>query len=150
MHVIVSEGTIKLARTPRTRAGSAAPSDELLALAPVSIVTAGQQVDVKAGTAEIRAVAPFEEKRLDAWRNGKLYFENERLESVVEELGRYSHQKIFIEDAALRQLPVGGTFQANSLGLNTLLSLLEQGFGLRISRMDGDRIFIESATADAE
>lgn len=145
VRVTVSEGTVKLARTGRTRASGDAPSDALLALVPVSLIAAGQQAEVQADTARIRTVGPLEVKRLAAWRNGTLYFENEHLESVVEEVGRYTTYRIVIEDAALRRLPVGGTFQANSHGVDTLLSMLEQGFGLRIRREDGERIYVENA-----
>jgi transmembrane sensor len=144
VRVIVSEGTIKVATA---RANNEPPSDASLAQAPVSVLTAGQQVEMKAGSAQIRPVQPRELAQLSAWRKGKLYFENQRLESVIEELGRYTSTAISIEDEALRNLSIGGTFQANSQGVDALLQMLEQGFGLHVRREGNDHIYIGDAPA---
>ncbi|MEP7247662.1 MAG: FecR domain-containing protein [Gammaproteobacteria bacterium] len=142
VRVIVSEGTIKVATA---RPNYEPPSDASLAQAPVSVLTAGQQVELKEGAARIRPAQPMELTRLAAWRKGKLYFENQRLESVVEELGRYTPVQISIEDEALRNLSIGGTFQANSQGVDALLEMLERGFGLQVRREGDDRIYIGDA-----
>lgn len=140
VRVIVSEGTVKVAAV---RPNDESPSDASLARAPVSVLTAGQQVEMSSGTAKIRPAQPLELTRLDAWRKGKVYFENQRLESVVEELGRYTPTRISIEDEALKDLPIGGTFQANSQGVDALLEMLEQGFGLQVRKEGSDQVYIE-------
>jgi transmembrane sensor len=141
VRVIVSEGAVKVAE----RANDEPPSDALLKQTSVSVLTAGQQVEMQGGAAQIRATQPLEMTRLAAWRKGKLYFENQHLESVVEELGRYTAAQISIEDETLRDLPIGGTFQANAQGVDALLEMLERGFGLQVRRQGGDRIHIEDA-----
>jgi transmembrane sensor len=142
VRVIVSEGTVKVA----ARANAESPSDAWLQETSVSVLIAGQQVDMEAGAVQIRATQPQELTRLAAWRSGKLYFEDQHLEAVVEELGRYTSKRIRIEDDSLRTLSIGGTFQANSQGVDALLNLLEQGFGLHIRRQGDDHIYIEEAT----
>jgi transmembrane sensor len=142
VRVIVSEGTIKVATA---RADDEPPSDASLTRTPVSVLTAGQQVEMKAGTAQISPVQPLELTRLDAWRKGKLYFENQPLESVVEELGRYTPTPISIEDESLKNLSIGGTFQANAQGVDALLEMLERGFGLQVRREGNDHIYIGDA-----
>jgi transmembrane sensor len=82
--------------------------------------------------------------RAMAWRDGILYFENRRLEEVVAELSRYSPVHFVIDNEALRQLPIGGTFQASPQGTEAFLAMLEQGLGLKVRR-DGDSIHIEPA-----
>lgn len=144
VRVIVSEGTIKVAAA---RAADEPPSDVSLAQTPVSVLTAGQQVEMKAGSAQISPVPPLALTRLDAWRRGKLYFENQPLESVVEELGRYTQTRINIEDEALKSLSIGGTFQANSQGVDALLEMLEQGFGLHVRREGEGEIYIGGQTS---
>lgn len=140
VRVVVSEGTVKVAAT--SLAGSA-PSDASLARESVSILTAGQQAEMRTGLAKIRPVTPLELTRLAAWRKGKLYFENQPLGAVVEELSRYTDAQILIEDETLRRLPIGGTFQANSQGVDALLDMLHEGLEVRVRR-DGDaRIYIE-------
>ncbi len=134
VRVIVSEGTVKVAAG---RAGNEAPSDLSLSRALVSVLTAGQQAEVTEDAAHIRPAQPMELLRVAAWRKGRLYFENRPLEGVVGELGRYTDAQILIEDQALRRLPIGGTFQANAQGLDALLNMLREGFGLRVHYEDG-------------
>jgi transmembrane sensor len=140
MRVVVSEGTVKVTTV---HMNDALPSDASLAKAPVSVLTAGQQVDMNAGASRIRSVTPPELMRLAAWRKGKLYFENQSLQSVLEELSRYTASQITIADEALQKLPIGGTFQANQQGVDALLGMLQQGFGLRVRRESNGRIHIE-------
>lgn len=144
VRVVVREGTVKLATATRN---SEEPSDALIAHVPVSILTAGQQAQMNAGGAQIRTATSLEMTRLSAWRKGKVYFENQHLESVVEELSRYTRSRITIEDEAIRQLPIGGTFQANAEGVETLLGMLKDGFGLRIRRAGDDHIYIQGVPA---
>lgn len=147
VRVVVSEGTVKVAAS---RPSGEAPSDVALAREPVSILNAGQQAEVKAGTAEIRSVTPVELTRLAAWRKGTLYFENQHLATVVDELGRYTSARIIIEDEQLGSLPIGGTFDANSRGVDALLNMLHEGFGLRVRRERDDRIYIEEEASDPQ
>jgi transmembrane sensor len=142
VRVIVSEGTVKVATA---RAKDEPPSDASLTRTPVSVLTAGQQVEVRAGAAQIRPVQPLDLTRVAAWRKGKLYFENQHLESVVDELGRYTPTPITIEDEALKNLSIGGTFQANSQGVDALLEMLERGFGLEVRREGNRHIYIGDA-----
>ena len=47
-----------------------------------------------------------------------------------------------MSDTSIRQLSVGGTFQANPQGAEALFAALKDGFGLTIRR-EGDRVYIE-------
>jgi transmembrane sensor len=53
---------------------------------------------------------PHETVALDAvkWRNGQVQFENAPLSDVVEELARYTNQKIVIRDPSIASLQIGG------------------------------------------
>jgi transmembrane sensor len=141
VRVLVSEGTVKVA-TPRS--GNAAPSDLLLAEAAVSVLTAGQQAEMRLGSAAISPVPPLEQSRVEAWRKGTLYFDDQSLGSVIEEANRYTAEQIRIEDPALAQLLIGGTFEANTQGIDALLLMLKEGFRLQVRREDG-QIFIGRA-----
>lgn len=76
-----------------------------------------------------------------AWRDGTLYFENQPLGEIVDELGRYTSVQLIVDDK-LRSMPMGGTFQASPQGTEALLQMLEQGFGLTVRREPG-RVYIE-------
>jgi transmembrane sensor len=144
VRVTVSEGTVKVAAS----SGGTTPSDAQLAAEAVSVLTAGEQVDVSRGASEIRSLQPVELTRSTAWRTGTLYFENERLGEVVDELSRYTTLQIVVEGAALRDLPVGGTFQSDPVGAEALLTTLQDGFGLQVRR-DGRTAYIEASAEPA-
>lgn len=140
VRVIVSEGVVNVA-TDRT--GSDAPSDATLAQLPVSVLRAGQQVEVRSGAAEIRSLKAPELTNSVAWRQGTLNFDNQPLGAAIDELSRYTNVEMVVENPQLRQLPIGGTFEANRDGAEALLKMLEEGFGLRVRR-DGElRVSIE-------
>jgi ferric-dicitrate binding protein FerR (iron transport regulator) len=51
--------------------------------------------------------------------------------------------KIEIVDDSLRNLPVGGTFQASPEGAEALLTTLQDGFGAQIHRAGPGHVYIE-------
>jgi transmembrane sensor len=140
--VTVSEGVVKVGSTGPLL--GAAPSDEMIARVPTAVLAAGQQADLEGGTTATRKLSSTELARSVAWRDGTLYFENRPLGEVVTELSRYTALQLVVEDERLRQLPVGGTFQANSQGAEALLTMLQQGVGLTVRR-EGDRAYIQGA-----
>ena len=144
VRVTVSEGTVRVG--PAESSGNGDPSDEALAHAPVSVLSKGQQVDMQGSAAAIRTLPPAELTRSVAWRSGVLYFENQPLSDVIDELGRYTVLQLVVNDERIRHLPVGGTFQANPQGADALLTMLTDGFGLRIRRESG-RVYIENAVS---
>ena len=144
VRVTVSEGTVRVG--PAELSGNGDPSDEALAHAPVSVLSKGQQVDMQGSAAAIRTLPPAELTRSVAWRSGVLYFENQPLSDVIDELGRYTVLQLVVNDERIRHLPVGGTFQANPQGADALLTMLTDGFGLRIRRESG-RVYIENAAS---
>jgi transmembrane sensor len=91
----------------------------------------------------IRSLNAAQLSRLLAWRKSSLYFQDEPLGDVVNELTRYTTLKIEIVDDSLRQLPVGGTFQTSPEGAEALLRMLQDGFGTKIRRVDADHVYIE-------
>lgn len=144
VRVTVSDGTVKVAADAPAKSGS--PSDGQLARKAVSVLAAGQQVDMVRGTSKVRSLEQDELTRAVAWRRGTLHFEDARLADIVEDLNRYTTLKITVEDAALQDLRLGGTFEANSHGAETFLTMLHDGFGL-VVRRDGSGAHIEAAAA---
>ncbi len=140
VQVTVSEGTVKVGAVGSLADG--VPSDEVLRRAAVWVLTAGEQADLSGAETAMRLLSPVALARSISWRDGTLYFENQPLSDVIEELGRYTPLQVVVSDEALRRLPVGGTFQASPQGTEALLQMLQQGFGLTIRR-EGDRVYIE-------
>lgn len=144
VQVTVSEGIVKVATD---RVADATPTDAALISAPVSILTAGQQVQLTGDAADIRSLGSAELTRSVAWREGVLYFENQPLGAVIDEMARYTPMQILIEDPHLRGLPIGGTFQANPQGAQALLAMLQDGLGLHVRRDGSKRAYVSSATS---
>jgi transmembrane sensor len=106
-------------------------------------VTAGEQADVRGRAEVIHELNSAQLSRTLAWRKSSLYFQDQPLGDVVNELMRYTTLKIEFDDEALRDLPVGGTFQTSPEGAEALLTMLQDGFGTTIRRDGQDRVHIE-------
>ena len=141
VEVTVSEGTVQVVNAA---ANDSPPSDAALTRSAAA-VTAGQQADAHGRAEVIRALNSVQLSRLLAWRRSSLYFQDQPLGEVVDELMRYTTLKIEFQDEALRQLPVGGTFQTSPEGAEALLTMLRDGFGTTIRRDGEDHVYIEGA-----
>lgn len=139
VQVTVGEGTVKVG--PVNSLVDGVPTLTALSQSSTSVVTAGQQAILTGAATATRRLSPRELASSMAWRDGILYFENQPLGDIVDQLGRYTSQQLIL-DAKLRSLPMGGTFPASPQGTEALLKMLEQGFGLTVRR-DSDRIHIE-------
>jgi transmembrane sensor len=133
--VTVSEGTVNVVNSTT----ESPPTDQK----PAAAVTAGEQADPQGRAEVIRSLNSAQLSRLLAWRKSSLYFQDEPLGDVVNELMRYTTLKIEIVDDSLRNLPVGGTFQASPEGAEALLTTLRDGFGTQIRRVDPGHVYIE-------
>ena len=69
-------------------------------------VVAGWVVELDPGHNQLTAFQPDSMDRYRDWRSGLLSFASEPLYQVVQELNRYSHRKILIEDASIMDLQV--------------------------------------------
>ena len=141
VEVTVSEGTVKVV----SEGSSEPPRTDTPGAATIASVTAGEQVDVRGHAEVIHELDSSQLSRLLAWRKSTLYFQDQPLGEVVEELERYTNLKIEIEDPALRDVPVGGTFQTNPAGVEALLTMLHDGFGATIRRDEPGHVYIEGS-----
>lgn len=136
VQVTVTEGTVNVVDAS---GGKSPPSEPKSAAA----VTAGEQADARGNADVIRALNAAELNRSLAWRNKSLYFHDEPLGNVVNELMRYTRLEIEVLDDSLRQMPVGGTFQTSPEGAEALLRMLQDGFGAQVRRTGADHVYIE-------
>jgi transmembrane sensor len=142
LRVTVSEGAVKVGAAQALFLS--APADEAAA-AMAPILSSGQQAELEGADVSARRLSSVELARSMAWRQGTLDFDNADLGAVIDELGRYTTLHLVIEEESLRQLPVGGTFQASPQGAEALLAMLEQGFGLHVHR-SGTTVYISGST----
>jgi transmembrane sensor len=137
--VTVSEGAVKVS----VNATSNEPPRADTGTTGVASVTAGEQVNVEGSAEMIREINSDQLTRLLAWRSSSLYFQDQPLTEVVSEIMRYTTLKIEISDGRLRDLPIGGTFQASPEGAEALLTTLHDGFGITIRRDNTGHAYIE-------
>ena len=139
VEVTVSEGTVSVVKAT---ANESPPSDPAIT-GSAAAVTAGEQADVHGRAEVIHELNSAQLTRLLAWRKSSLYFQDQPLGDVVNELMRYTTLKIEFDDDALRQMPVGGTFQTSPEGAEALLTMLHDGFGTTIRRDGEGHVYIE-------
>lgn len=146
VRVTVSEGKVKVTQAA-DRWINAIPSEDRFTQAPSSILSAGQQVELRSGSAAVRSLPPNEIDRSVAWRSGAVVFEKQALGDVVDELSRYTKLQLIVDDDRLRTMWVGGTFEANSQGVEAFIAMLQDGLQLSVRR-DSDKVYIERAQID--
>jgi transmembrane sensor len=139
VEVTVSEGTVNVVNAT---ANDSPPSDAAIT-GSAAAVTAGEQADARGGAEVIHELNSAQLSRLLAWRKSSLYFQDQPLGDVVNELMRYTTLKIEVDDDELRRLPVGGTFQTSPEGVEALLTMLHDGFGTTIRRDGQGHVYIE-------
>ncbi|MGH8078353.1 MAG: FecR family protein, partial [Lysobacter sp.] len=76
--------------------------------AVVSTLSPGEQVSVDAG--QLQGKRPLDIATANAWPRGDLIFKNRRLDSLLEEMNRYSKTPLRLADPALASLTVSGVF----------------------------------------
>lgn len=91
-------------------------------------VSAGQVAIVAGKTGSLQAIDPASVEKKLAWRNGMIVFEGERLEEVVEEIGRYTTATFIITDEEARDIRVGGYFEVGDI--EKMLDVLKHGFNI--------------------
>ena len=139
VEVTVSEGTVSVVNAAEN---DSPPTDPALTQSAAA-VTAGEQADAHGRAKVIHALNTAQLNRLLAWRKSSLYFQDQPLGDVINELMRYTTLKIELGDEALRQVPVGGTFQTSPEGAEALLTMLHDGFGANIRRDGQGHVYIE-------
>jgi transmembrane sensor len=139
VEVTVSEGTVNVVNATSNEP----PPSDTAVTNPAASVTAGEQADVHGRAEVIHELNSAQLSRLLAWRKSSLYFQGQPLGDVVDELMRYTTLKIEFDDDALRERPVGGTFQTSPEGAEALLTMLHDGFGTTIRRDGQGHVYIE-------
>jgi transmembrane sensor len=138
VEVTVSEGTVNVLNSVSYER----PPSDAAENRTAASVTAGEQVDVHGRAGIVHELNSTQLNRLLAWRKGSLYFQDQPLGEVANELMRYTTLKIEFSDESLRRLPVGGTFRTSPEGAEALLTMLHDGFDATIRREGPERVYV--------
>lgn len=126
VHVVALAGRVSV---------SLPASSEQLTLRP------GEQVDY--GYGRLGGVRPADLAAARGWPRGELVFHHRSLAELVAAMNRYSDTRLVIGDAALRNLPVSGVFDAGDP--LALVNALRRSRLLQAVRAAPDEIVLQSA-----
>lgn len=128
VQVLVAEGRVRV-DVPTARNGSrsveAGPSSMIMAKADGTLVTQKSQHDIGDEL---------------SWREGMLAFDQDTLAAAAAEFNRYNNKHIIVVGPA-RDLRIGGRFKPDNV--EVFVSLLKEGFGLKIERTGTEIVISE-------
>ena len=141
--VTVTEGVVELATVPEPEtAGPAGDAGPAPPAQPIKI-KAGQSATFGQRVESIQYLALGEIERQLSWRDGMLRFDGEPLSHVVQEVSRYTTQKIVILDPSLADLRIGGYFKLGET--EAMFEALESSFGVHAERINENLIHLSAA-----
>ena len=76
----------------------------------------------------LRELVSADLERISAWRERKIYFNNDRLIDAINEYNRYSREKIVLQEAAVYEQLITGVFYINDL--ESFIFALERAFDM--------------------
>lgn len=156
IEVMVTEGQVnflELASSPTNAqpASAEAPrpaSEQEVRVDNVIPLSAGEQLTIEQELQEIERaqLQPDELEVKLAWRVGMLVFQGDSLETVLQEVSRYTNVKLEA-DESIRNIQIEGLYKAGDI--NGLMIAMEKNFNVTSQRIGEDRIFF-SARAEEE
>lgn len=134
VRIMVIDGSVRLRGAP---AGGGPRFDLTL--------PAGSQTEIGASGPKTRRESPEDLNRRLSWRLGAISLAGEPLFEAIEEFNRYNASKMAVTDPALRDLRVGGYFQANDP--TAFAKAVELTFGVRAVDRAGILTFVAASQA---
>lgn len=131
VEVTVTEGVVELKHESRNSVELSEPEDSADAI-PAAKLGEGYRVEYNGRVGSPAVVPPEDLDRDLAWRQGLLIFEDQTLEEVLQEVGRYTETRLIIADSKLTELRVGGAFRSDDL--EALLEFFEKGLDISVNR----------------
>ncbi|MBL4602493.1 MAG: FecR domain-containing protein [Emcibacteraceae bacterium] len=147
VNVIVEEGTVRIRANENviqsTKNLLEVPKEaEIKEIKKVMVIaTAGKNVVF--GEQEIESIIQEEKEAIErkfSWRHGMLAFDDEPLSDVIDEVSRYTSNKIIIADPAIRSLRVGGYYPIGKI--QVIFDALELNLGVHIKQVDERTYYI--------
>ncbi len=102
----------------------------------------GQQLRA-ATNAELGPVKEVDIEQVLSWQSGQLYFLEDDLPTVFQEVMRYSDVTFQLTDSRLRERMYTGSFRPDSL--DAWLNAIERAYSLKVTRISADRIAVAPA-----
>jgi len=138
IQVVVTEGTVRLEGDRGVAAretGTATLDGSEGVLLPAGTIAHASGANLLLQKAQALAA-----QEAVSWRQGVLIFHDLTLAQAAAEFNRYNTRQIVIDDPAIAELTVAGSFQANNV--EAFARLLEKGYPIRV-QSSGSQVLLE-------
>lgn len=115
VRVTVTDGVVEVTQAPVPDESTREPSSIRRSESRPARVSKGQRLEFDQRVGSVVELPATEIARDLAWRQGLLVFEDQSLDEVLREIGRYTDTRLIIADDRLHRLRVGGAFRAGDL-----------------------------------
>ena len=113
----------------------------------VTTITSGIDEVANLGSTmgEIVTIDEQELRKRISWRDGILTFSGDSLETVIEEVSRYTTLTIEIADPEIKAIKIGGRFPIGHT--EEMFDALEANFGLSVTQFGSNRVVVAGASS---
>ena len=138
VEVVVTEGIVQIDPATLSKPDAIKPTHPR--------VTAGSAATYDRHTAKHVILAELEKiEEITSWHKGLLIFDDEPLENVVAEVGRYTSTQIHIPEEKVRQLKVGGQFKIGDT--EAMFEALKISFDIQAGFVSDDLVYLVRSEA---
>jgi transmembrane sensor len=138
LHLVVTEGRVRIQRTAPEDTGISGPSANALPASENVTILAGHSVSIADTKQEVRALSAVDIEARLSWKRGMLVFRGEPLAEVLHEVERYTAMRFVLKDAAVAAVPVGGYFRTGDV--EGVLLALRETFGIETRQITATQI----------
>lgn len=131
VEVTVREGTVHI-----STAGDRSTRADAVTLHAGSIARYAQRIE------NPRHLSSEQLDRRIAWKSGKWAFDGQTLEEIVEEIGRYTDERLVIADSRIAKIRIGGYFDVGEI--DPFLGALANTLGVKHQRITDDLIVLSA------
>jgi len=139
--VVVNEGRVEVSSEVAPDPTSSGRGVRVMPRSHVHTLAAGQQLSA---TDNDYSVVPVSTHRLSsvlAWRDGAVVFDGETLSDAIAEIGRYTDERIIVNDPQIAALRVGGRYRTGDV--QAFFDALQTAFPVLIRRGSNGVVFID-------
>lgn len=148
VQVMVTEGQVRMMEAGRESRGTGEGAADRVEQSP-TLLARGELAVIEPKRAlenaepEVQRLEPAEIDAKLAWQRGVLIFRGESLESVLDEVGRYTTTEFVLAEEELASVRVGGYFRAGDI--DSLLVALRENLDIESSRAGDGRVVLRFA-----
>lgn len=140
IEVLVSEGRVALATTIQPKTVHDVKDAVAFEARPLMQLNAGQMARFSDRIETVVNLSPEKMENKLLWRSDMLIFDNEPLQVVVQDISRYTTQKIIISNENLKNIKVSGIFPTGKT--SAFLLTLEESFGISVRVVSENQVHL--------